>query len=644
MKVRVALAGFVVLAIFGAEVSAASANYPATVLQDNPRHYWRMDDGNTTMLDSSSDAQKKNGSHVNGPASVAGQAGSARRYTSSNDFSNIEQNETYDAFSVEFWIRTTDSASNVTNWWQGKGLVDSDSPVAGHDDFGVSLANDGKIAVGIGSDPPTVDPTKVSSKSVNDGLWHHVVAQYNVTSLLIYVDGQLDGSQSVNPTDVTRSITGITIGQIRTGGGEVSADLDEIAVYPNAIPPERVAAHYNAGRAGNDSDGDGVPNDSDFCPSQQGPASQGGCPDSDGDGVVDPSDTCPEDPSTNSTGCPDAELVVYPSGSGRGNIYGPGFQCIDIGVFMGGAGDCREVYDTPQAVDLRAEPQPGSRFNSFSWNNLALGGTQTCGADCQAVAIPGTRTEMTAFFHLQRDNLARAVYDGMDGRDGSGNLIEGGLDDVVNPKKGTRPGSLNPRNVSIPACTVETGQCGGVLVTAASGSQKLIGLDGSSLQRQANKFFAPNGAKVLTTNGVPVTPNTNSLISDNGLGLIGLDGSSLLSDNGSGLLSDNGSGLIGNNGNTRSSRGQAAFRAKTHTAYVPIATFKTVLNNNVPQVSLEVTRIGEEFLVAWGKKNLERKSGKNPKSGLLLPASFIQLAEPIDGQSGGGGSVKLEIG
>jgi hypothetical protein len=191
---------------------------------------------------------------------------------------------------------------------------------------------------------------------------------------------------------------------------------------------------------------------------------------------------------------------------------------------------------------------------------------------------------------------------------------------------------------------VEAGQCGGVLVTAASGPQKLIGLDGSSLQRQANKFFAPNGAKVLTTNGAPVTPNTNSLISDNGLGLIGLDGSSLLSDNGSGLISDNGSALVGNNGNTRSSRGQAADRAKTHTAYVPIATFKTVLNNNVPQVSLEVTRIGEEFLVAWGKKNLERKSGKNPKSGLLLPASYIQLAEPIDGQSGGGGSVKLEIG
>ena len=51
-----------------------------------------------------------------------------------------------------------------------------------------------------------------------------------------------------------------------------------------------------------DADGDGVPDSSDACPTQAGPASNGGCPvpvvvpppaDSDGDGVVDTVDACP---------------------------------------------------------------------------------------------------------------------------------------------------------------------------------------------------------------------------------------------------------------------------------------------------------------------------------------------------------------
>jgi Excalibur calcium-binding domain/Thrombospondin type 3 repeat len=54
-----------------------------------------------------------------------------------------------------------------------------------------------------------------------------------------------------------------------------------------------------------DSDGDGVPNGSDLCPTL--PASTGdGCPptDSDGDGVVDASDWCPTEPAPTGDGCP----------------------------------------------------------------------------------------------------------------------------------------------------------------------------------------------------------------------------------------------------------------------------------------------------------------------------------------------------
>jgi hypothetical protein len=43
-----------------------------------------------------------------------------------------------------------------------------------------------------------------------------------------------------------------------------------------------------------DTDGDGVPDGSDACPTQAGPSSLNGCPDSDSDGVVNVNDTCPK--------------------------------------------------------------------------------------------------------------------------------------------------------------------------------------------------------------------------------------------------------------------------------------------------------------------------------------------------------------
>jgi hypothetical protein len=52
-----------------------------------------------------------------------------------------------------------------------------------------------------------------------------------------------------------------------------------------------------------DSDGDGVPDGSDRCPSEPGPAPSG-CPDADGDGVPDNVDLCPDEPGNGANGCP----------------------------------------------------------------------------------------------------------------------------------------------------------------------------------------------------------------------------------------------------------------------------------------------------------------------------------------------------
>lgn len=62
------------------------------------------------------------------------------------------------------------------------------------------------------------------------------------------------------------------------------------------------------GRPIKDSDGDGVPDDEDLCPTEPGPAELDGCPDDDGDGIPNREDKCPKQPGpAEHDGCPLAE-------------------------------------------------------------------------------------------------------------------------------------------------------------------------------------------------------------------------------------------------------------------------------------------------------------------------------------------------
>lgn len=100
-----------------------------------------------------------------------------------------------------------------------------------------------------------------------------------------------------------------------------------------------------------DSDYDGVPDSQDRCPSQAGPAQNGGCPetgtpviiangDRDGDGIIDSADKCPDQPETKNgyqddDGCPDelpADLASF-SGSIQGVVFKTGSPTLDAKSF-----------------------------------------------------------------------------------------------------------------------------------------------------------------------------------------------------------------------------------------------------------------------------------------------------------------------
>lgn len=86
------------------------------------------------------------------------------------------------------------------------------------------------------------------------------------------------------------------------------SDGDGVPDSVDACPTIPAATANGCPPAATDTDGDGIPDVLDACPLQIGPASTDGCPDTDGDGIADKYDLCPKQRGPARTqGCPDAD-------------------------------------------------------------------------------------------------------------------------------------------------------------------------------------------------------------------------------------------------------------------------------------------------------------------------------------------------
>lgn len=84
-------------------------------------------------------------------------------------------------------------------------------------------------------------------------------------------------------------------------------DGDGIIDQKDKCPTEAGPAE-NQGCPWPDTDGDGVVDKDDLCPTEKGTAANQGCPDTDGDGIIDKDDLCPTEKGTTANqGCPDTD-------------------------------------------------------------------------------------------------------------------------------------------------------------------------------------------------------------------------------------------------------------------------------------------------------------------------------------------------
>ncbi|MBT3479448.1 MAG: T9SS type A sorting domain-containing protein [Candidatus Marinimicrobia bacterium] len=183
-----------------------------------------------------------NGSDISFDATVSSAGGVGSLYFDGNDDYVIVERQIQDDFTIQAWVKTTTSRTG-SRFYQGLGIVYAD--VAGWGmDFGTSILN-GKFSFGTG----TSDKTILSTSSIDDGNWHHVVAtrEKATGTISVYVNGALENSLVTTNTMALSSPTQINIGANTIDSRYFKGNIREVAVWNSTVSSAGVAALYNSG-------------------------------------------------------------------------------------------------------------------------------------------------------------------------------------------------------------------------------------------------------------------------------------------------------------------------------------------------------------------------------------------------------------
>ena len=142
----------------------------------------------------------------------------------------------------ECWVRTA-------NGYSPSGYVSLMSTYDPNPEGFWILLNPTNAYVTAGNDGSTFH---VSSTSVNDGEWHHVVATLDIPNVRIYVDGVDVGGLNNAPNNIIPSTRFVRIGSMSINGSSdrfLDGDIGEARIYNRALSSTEVSQNYNATRA-----------------------------------------------------------------------------------------------------------------------------------------------------------------------------------------------------------------------------------------------------------------------------------------------------------------------------------------------------------------------------------------------------------
>ncbi|WP_425839711.1 LamG-like jellyroll fold domain-containing protein [Microbacterium sp. PA5] len=251
--------------------SGTGSAYASTVLADAPRLYWRYDDTAVAqwIVDSAGETVTglnglaQNGVDRTATGALAGDPSLSATFSETAGLPQYIWNDVIaqgpTTYSVETWLRTTSTTGGaLVNYGSSNGRPRSDD---GTDRVSSTVdrvlymeSGSGFVRFGV-RNPNNSTTTLRSTRQLNDGQWHHVVATQSAAGMRLYIDGALQGQN-------TTTANGTYYGTWHAGGDNLigyqntastqagryfHGQLDETAVYHSALPASRISAHYAAG-------------------------------------------------------------------------------------------------------------------------------------------------------------------------------------------------------------------------------------------------------------------------------------------------------------------------------------------------------------------------------------------------------------
>ncbi|NAS25162.1 PKD domain-containing protein [Herbidospora sp. NEAU-GS84] len=229
--------------------AGALSDYAEAVIDDGASAYWRLGEASgTTAFDYAAftDATRDAGTSQATPGAINGDADAAAAFNGTGT-GLVKTNSTVattPAFSIEAWVKTTSNQGGKIVGYGSAATGDSSSY-----DRHVYMDNAGRIYFGV---YPNAVRTVNSAPGFNDGQWHHIVATQGSGGIALYVDGRRVGQDA--------SVTGAQTytGYWRIGGDNLNGwpnrptslylngQIDDVAIYPTALAPAKIDAHYVA--------------------------------------------------------------------------------------------------------------------------------------------------------------------------------------------------------------------------------------------------------------------------------------------------------------------------------------------------------------------------------------------------------------
>jgi len=239
-------------------VSAANASsYSATVLADNPVAYYRFEDEAGANMAVDSSASGLNPGIVNADAYALfpklGQPGvgsnsiSFHLYTGDNGLAQqswvsvpyVAEMNPSGPFTLEAWVRPT-SLGGANDWRSPVGCFSGwgVTPYAGWFFYQSPSATWIWVEQGGG--------VWVGGVPVRKNQWDHLAASFDGTTVRFFVNGVFSGSGNAAGSP-PNAINAFCIGQRGDGACFFDGNVDEVAIYTNALTTNQIQLHYQVG-------------------------------------------------------------------------------------------------------------------------------------------------------------------------------------------------------------------------------------------------------------------------------------------------------------------------------------------------------------------------------------------------------------